>query len=188
MVLAAQRTSGQIDAQQETRRFGPTAACCAGELLRASREPWQFPEGLVWDSALLRRHLGYRATTFVLARSLRETYHRSRSYLFGRIRRVGSLERTSQIRHDHIRWTSCRFSVPVASAYMEVVESCACPNNCCSVFSGTPDVIALIDEPMPQSLGGTLPIPGLFDQVLSTRCRDCEERGTTSVAAYSGTL
>ena len=41
----------------------------------------------------------------------------------------------------------------MASAYMDVVESWACPNNCCSVFSGTPQLIALMPKPCRSPLG-----------------------------------
>src|SRR5687767_12249788 len=42
---------------------------------------------------------------------------------------------------------------PMASAYISVVESCAWPNNCGSVFKGTPQVIALMSNPCRSLLG-----------------------------------
>jgi hypothetical protein len=41
----------------------------------------------------------------------------------------------------------------MASAYMDVVESWACPDNCCSVFSGTPQLIALMPKPCRSPFG-----------------------------------
>ena len=52
-----------------------------------------------------------------------------------------------RVDYFHIRSTTCRFSRPIASPQIEVVESCACPNNCCSVLRGTPQVTALIPKP-----------------------------------------